>query len=50
MTAGYGQCASGYIPLDSHWEEKDGNLHGWCWNALGMEAPLKKAITGVLKK
>ncbi len=49
MTAGYGQCAPGYIPLDSHWQEKDGNLHGWCWNAPGMEKPLKKAIVGVLK-
>jgi len=50
MTAGYGQCAPGYIPLDRNWEEKDGNLHGWCWNAPGMEKPLKKAIADVLKK
>ena len=49
MTAGYGQCAPGYIPLDRNWEEKDSNLHGWCWNAPGMEKPLKKAISKVLK-
>ncbi len=50
MTAGYGQSAPGYIPLQRHWDEKDGNLHGWCWNAPGLEKPLKKAITEVLKK
>lgn len=50
MTPGYGQCAPGYIPLERNWEEKDGNLHGWCWNAPGLEKPLKKAIAGVLKK
>lgn len=50
MTAGYGQCAPGYIPLEHNWEEKDGNLHGWCWNAPGLEKPLKKAISEVLKK
>jgi len=50
MTAGYGQCAPGYIPLERNREEKDGNLHDWCWNAPGLEKPLKKAISEVLKK
>lgn len=49
MTAGYGQCAPGYIPLESHWQEKDGNLHGWCWVAPGVEKPLKRAIADVLR-
>ncbi len=50
MTAGYGQCAPGYIPLERHREEKDSNLHSWCWVAPGIEQPLKKAIADVLKK
>lgn len=50
MTAGYGQCAPGYIPLERNWKEKDSNLHGWCWVAPGVEKPLKKAISDVLKK
>ena len=29
MTVGYGQSAPGYIPTQLHWDEKDGNLHGW---------------------
>lgn len=50
MTAGYGQSAPGYIPIERAWKEQDSNLHDWCWITPGMEAPLKKAIADVLGK
>lgn len=50
MVAGYGESAPGYIPIERAWEERDGNLHDWCWVAPGSEARMKKAIEAALRK
>ncbi|KAF0179374.1 MAG: hypothetical protein FD161_1473 [Limisphaerales bacterium] len=50
MVAGYGESAPGYIPIERAWEEKDGNLHDWCWVAPGSEARMKAAIEAALRK
>ncbi len=50
MVAGYGESAPGYIPIERAWEEKDSNLHDWCWVAPGSEARMKAAIEAALKK
>jgi hypothetical protein len=42
--AGYGDAASGYIPMDRHWREGDTNLGDWCWIAPGSEKRLLDAI------
>lgn len=49
LVAGYGECATGYIPTEKHWEEKDSNLSDWCWVHPGAEKPLLEAIRRVLK-
>jgi hypothetical protein len=49
LVAGYGEGATGYIPTEKHWEEKDGNLGDWCWVHPGAEKPLLEAIRRVLK-
>jgi hypothetical protein len=49
MTAGYGECAPGYIPTERAVEEKDSNLHDWCWVAPGAEKAMKAAIEAALK-
>lgn len=46
VVAGYGECATGYVPTEKAIEEKDTNLHDWCWVAPGAE----KAMTGELEK
>lgn len=46
MTAGYGECATGYVPTQRAVEEGDSNLHDWCWVAPGAE----KAMTAALEK
>src|SRR5262249_39844372 len=33
MTMGYGDSAAGYVAPDRAWQENDGNLALWCWNA-----------------
>lgn len=48
MTCGYGECAPGYIPIERAWDERDSNLHDWCWVARGSEARMKKAIESLL--
>jgi len=48
LVAGYGECAPGYIPTEKHWEEKDTNLHDWCWVHPGAEQPLLEAMKRVL--
>ena len=45
VTAGYGECAPGYIPIERAWRERDGNLNDWCWVAPGSE----RAMTGALE-
>jgi hypothetical protein len=49
VTAGYGECGPGYIPIEKAWDEKDGNLSDWCWVDPGCEELMKKAIEAVLK-
>ena len=49
MVAGYGESAPGYIPTEKHWDEKDTNLHDWCWVHPGAEQPLLEAMQRVLK-
>ncbi len=43
--AACGECATGYVPIESAWKEKDGNLDPWCWVAPGAE----KVLTDVLR-
>ncbi len=50
VVAGYGECATGYIPTDRHISEGDGNLTDWCWVAPGSEARLLTAIRAVLRE
>ena len=47
--AGYGECATGYVPIERAWQEQDGNLRDWCWVAPGAETPLKAAIREALR-
>jgi hypothetical protein len=48
LVAGYGECATGYIPTDRHIAEGDTNLGDWCWVAPGSEARLLAAIAMLL--
>jgi hypothetical protein len=49
FVAGYGEGATGYIPTDRHFAERDGNLIDWCWVAPGSEARLLTAVRQVLR-
>lgn len=49
VTAGYGECGPGYIPVEKAWDENDGNLADWCWVNPGCEEKMKRAIEHVLK-
>lgn len=46
--AGYGDGATGYIPTEAHWRDRDTNLGDWCWVAPGSEARLKTALARAL--
>jgi hypothetical protein len=48
LVAGYGEGATGYIPTEKHFEEKDPNLGDWCWVAPGSEQRLLAAIRRAL--
>jgi hypothetical protein len=48
LAAGYGEGATGYIPTERHFEEKDPNLADWCWVAPGCEGRLLAAIRQAL--
>jgi hypothetical protein len=48
LVAGYGEGATGYIPAEKHFEEKDPNLGDWCWVAPGCEERLLAAIRQAL--
>lgn len=50
VTAGYGKCATGYIPTEKAREERDWNLGEWCWVAPGAERPLREAIGRALAR
>jgi len=48
--AGYGDGATGYVPTEKHWEEKDSNLGDWCWVAPGSEGRLMAAVGSALRR
>ncbi|MFO0947744.1 MAG: hypothetical protein U1D30_17780 [Planctomycetota bacterium] len=48
--AGYGECATGYIPTEKAFEEGDTNLGDWCWVARGSEARMREAIHQALTR
>lgn len=48
VAAGYGECATGYVPIEKAWEENDTNLGDWCWVAPGAEKAMKSAIEAAL--
>jgi len=48
LVAGYGEGATGYIPTEKHFEEKDPNLGDWCWVAPGCERRLLACIRQAL--
>jgi hypothetical protein len=50
MTAGYGECAPGYIPTDKAVREADANLQDWCWVAPGAEQAMAVALGRALGK
>lgn len=50
ITLGYGECATGYVPPESAWEENDGNLNPWCWIAPGTEKVLTEAMRKILAR
>jgi hypothetical protein len=47
--AGYGDGATGYIPTEKHFAERDSNLEDWCWVAPGSEARMLQAIGSALR-
>jgi hypothetical protein len=49
FVAGYGESATGYLPTEQAWAEKDSNLSDWCWVAPGAEQPMLDAIRRVLR-
>ena len=50
VTAGYGECAPGYIPTEKAVEEGDTNLNDWCWVAPGAEKRMTKTLEKLLQK
>jgi hypothetical protein len=50
VTAGYGECGPGYIPIEKARAENDGNLGDWCWVDPGCEERMKRAIETVLRR
>lgn len=48
--AGYGDGATGYVPTDAHWAERDTNLGDWCWVAPGAERRLLGALGELLPR
>ncbi|MDB5348819.1 MAG: hypothetical protein JWN86_66 [Planctomycetota bacterium] len=50
VTIGYGECATGYLPIERAIKEHDSNLNDWCWVAPGSERTLIGAIDAALSK
>ena len=50
VVAGYGECATGYVPIERAFKEDDSNLHDWCWVAPGSEQAMTAALEAALKK
>ncbi len=49
VTAGYGECAPGYIPTEAARGEGYVEEHGYCWVAAGAEAALRAAMSIALR-
>lgn len=49
VTAGYGECAPGYIPTDKCSDEGFCNTDIWCWVAARPEAEMIKAMEQALE-
>lgn len=50
LVMGYGEGATGYVPIDKAWEENDGNLYPWCWIEPNVEKKMTEAMTRALAK
>ena len=50
MAMGYGECATGYIPVQQHWRENDTNLNDWCWVTPGSEQVLRSGLAKILSR
>ena len=50
MTLGYGECSTGYVPIEKAFAEGDSNLSDWCWVAPGSERALTTATETALGK
>ncbi|MBI4607109.1 MAG: hypothetical protein HY721_34530 [Planctomycetes bacterium] len=50
LTIGYGECATGYVPIEKAFEEGDTNLADWCWVAPGAERALREALEAALRE
>lgn len=48
FTAGYGECAPGYIPTAEAETENFIETHDWCWVARGAHVPMQAAIGAAL--
>lgn len=48
ITAGYAECAPGYIPSESAAREGFNDAHSWCWVAPGAHGPMREAIRKAL--
>jgi hypothetical protein len=49
FVAGYGECATGYVPTEQAIREGDANLHDWCWVAPGSERAMTTALEQALR-
>ena len=49
VVAGYGECATGYIPTENAITEGDTNLGDWCWVAPAAEAAMTDALKAALR-
>ena len=50
VVAGYGECATGYVPIERAFAEHDANLNDWCWVAPGCEKAMTAALKEALQK
>lgn len=50
VVAGYGECATGYVPTEQAVREGDTNLRDWCWVAPGAEARVMEALRNALAR
>jgi len=48
VTAGYGECAPGYIPTAQTTAEGFNDHHSWCWVAPGAEERMRAAMAEAL--